>query len=118
MLTVQDFKSARKAADWYKIGQSAYWAGAMLFNPIQVGVRWAASRYGLGTILDKLQGNILLWFHTAFVHLLGRYLIEMNSGRLRVGVKRYREIMKLHGEPPVEPAPGTPPEEAAPAPSS
>jgi len=106
MFAVKDFKTARKATDWYKISQNAYWAGSMLLNPLQAGVRWAASRYGLGTMLDKLQGNILLWFHTAFVQHLGYYLIEMNSGRLKVGVKRYREIMQQHGEPPVEVPPG------------
>ncbi|HEY3789292.1 MAG TPA: GTPase [Urbifossiella sp.] len=105
MICVGDLQKARKAAEMYKLGQNAYWAGSMLLNPLQVGVRWAASRYGLGTLFDKLQGNILLWFHTAFVQHFGHYLIEMNSGRLRVGVKRYREIMNLHGEPPVEAGP-------------
>ena len=38
----------------------------------------------------------MLWFHTAFIHQLGRYLIELNSGRLKVGVKRYREILAQH----------------------
>ncbi len=114
MISVRDLQRVRKAADWYKVGQNAYWAGSMLLNPLQVGLRWAASRYGLGTMFEKLQGNILLWFHTAFVHHLGRYLIEMNSGRLRVGVKRYREIMSRHGEPPVETesAPAAPPTES------
>ena len=113
LICVRDLQSAKKATEWYKIGQNAYWAGSMLINPLQVGMRWAASRYGLGTLLDKLQGSLLLWFHTAFVQQLGRYLIEMNSGRLRVGVKRYREIMKQHGDP-TEDAP-TPHEEPSPA---
>ena len=104
LISVRDLQSAKKATEWYKVAQNVYWAGSMFLNPVQVGIRWASSRYGLGTLLDKLQGSVLLWFHTAFVHELGRYLIEMNSGRLKVGVKRYREIMKQHGEPPV----GTP----------
>jgi uncharacterized protein len=102
MFSVGDLQKARKAVDYYKMGQNAYWAGSAILNPLHAGIRWAASRYGLGTLLDKLQGNILLWFHTAFVHQFGRYLIEMNSGRLRVGVKRYREIIESRGEPPVE----------------
>lgn len=111
MICVRDLKRARQAVNWYGVGQNSYWAASMLLNPLQVGLRWAASRYGLGTLFEKLQGNILLWFHTAFVQHLGRYLIEMNSGRLRVGAKRYREIMDRHGEPPVDPGP--PPEGAA-----
>ena len=108
MLRVRDYKRARQAADWYRTGQNIYWAGSALFNPIEVGVRWIASRYALGSLFDKLQGNILLWFHTAFVHQLGRYLVELNSGRLKVGTKRYREILAAHQEPPVPPEPPPP----------
>lgn len=110
MLRVRDYKRARQAADWYRTGQNIYWAGAALFNPLEVGVRWIASRYALGSLFDKLQGNILLWFHTAFVHQLGRYLIELNSGRLKVGAKRYREILAAHQEPPIQTEPPPPPE--------
>jgi predicted GTPase len=115
MLRIRDFKQARKAADWYRTGTDLYWAGATLLNPVQGGLRWLASKYGLGTIFDKLQGNILLWFHTAFVHHLGHYLIEMNSGRLKVGVKRYRELLKAHQEPPVETIPAESPGATVPA---
>ena len=104
LLKVRDFNRAKRAADWYKTGQNVYFAGAALFNPVEVGIRWMASRYALGNLFDRLQGNVLLWFHTAFVHQFGRYLVEMNSGRLKVGVKRYREILKAHEEPPVEAA--------------
>lgn len=100
LLKIRDFNRAKKAADWYKTGQNVYWAAATVFNPVEVGARWVASRYGLGSLLDKIQGNVLLWFHTAFVHQFGKHLIEMNSGRLRVGAKRYREILKAHQEPP------------------
>src|SRR5207249_714821 len=35
-------------------------------------------------------------FYTAFIHRVGTYLIEVNSGRLRVGAKRYRELMAAY----------------------
>jgi predicted GTPase len=105
MLRIRDYKRAKQAAEWYRTGQNLYWAGATVFNPIEVGIRWLASRYALGSLFDRLQGNILLWFHTAFIHQLGRYLIELNSGRLKVGVKRYREILAAQQEPPVPPEP-------------
>jgi predicted GTPase len=108
MLRVRDYKRAKQAADWYRVGQNVYWAGAAVFNPVQVGLRWLASRYALGSLFERIQGNILLWFHTAFVHELGRYLIELNSGRLKVGVKRYREIMAAHQEPPIQTEPPPP----------
>jgi GTP-binding protein EngB required for normal cell division len=44
---------------------------------------------------------MLLWFYTAYLKELGRYLIELNSGRLKVGARRYLELMEQHQAPPV-----------------
>jgi uncharacterized protein len=119
LMRIRDFRTAKKATEYYRMGQNAVWMSSILFNPIQSGTRWAASRFGLESLFEKLQGDVMLWFHTAFVHQLGRYLVEMNSGRLKVGVKRYREIIAAHGEPPAEGAPPpvvtVVPAEAAPA---
>ena len=41
-----------------------------------------------------LQQNLLTWFYTAYVHRIGTYLIDVNSGRLRVGARRYQELLK------------------------
>lgn len=103
LVRVRDLRTAKKATEYYRMGQNAMWLGSLFLNPIQSGTRWAASRFGLDTLFDKLQGDVLLWFHTAFVHQLGHYLVEMNSGRLRVGVKRYREILAQHGDPAARP---------------
>ena len=100
LIRLKDTKRAKKAYGWYKTGQDVYWAGAVLFDPIQAGIRYLASRKALGGLLDRIQDNLILWFHTAFIHQLGRYLIELNSGRLKVGVPRYREILAQHQEPP------------------
>jgi predicted GTPase len=45
---------------------------------------------------------LLVWFYTAYVHRVGTYLIDLNSGRLRVGARRYRELVQgqtLDGQP-------------------
>ncbi len=102
MLRIRDLKRARKAVEYYKAGQNLYWAGAAIVDPIQTALRFLASKAALGTLLDKLQSNVILWFHTAFIHRLGRYLIELNSGRLKVGVKRYRELLAVHQPPPLD----------------
>jgi len=107
LLRIRDAKRAKKAHVWYKKTQNVYWAGAAVFDPISTGLRYLASSAGLGTLMDRIQGNLLLWFHTAFIHQLGRYLIELNSGRLKVGVKRYREILAAHQEPPTGAAAAT-----------
>lgn len=102
LLRIRDVRRAKKAYGWYKTGQDVYWAGAALFDPISAGLRYLASRKALGGLMDRIQSNVLLWFHTAFIHELGRYLIELNSGRLKVGAKQYREILAAHQEPPAD----------------
>jgi predicted GTPase len=114
MLRIRDYKKVKRAADWYQTGQNLYWAGAAVFNPVEVGLRWLASRYALGSLFTKVQENVLLWFHTAFVHETGRYLIELNSGRLKVGVKRYRELLAANQAPPAQPDGPTTAAESAP----
>lgn len=105
MLRIKDAKRARKATDWAKTGQNLYWAGSAVINPVDTAMRFFASRGILGNLFDRLQSNLLLWFHTAFVHQLGHYLVELHSGRLKVGVKRYRELLARCKEPPTETPP-------------
>lgn len=100
MLRVKDAKRARKATEWYNTGQNAYWAASAILNPVQAIPRYLASRVALGGLFERIQSNVILWFHTAFVQQLGHYLIELNSGRLKVGVKRYRELLAARVEPP------------------
>jgi predicted GTPase len=106
LMRVNDWKTARKWIDW---GQQAYelsWLARVMYNPVKAGMQFLATKAG-STPLSKVQDNVLLWFRTAYLHELGRYLIELNSGRLRVGAARYRELMAAHEAPPVaaEPAP-------------
>ena len=108
LLRIRDARRAKQAYGWYKTGSDVYWAGAAIFDPISTGLRYLASRKMLGGLMDRIQNNIILWFHTAYINELGRYLIELNSGRLKVGVNRYREILAMHQEPPFEEATATP----------
>lgn len=94
LLTVRDWYRARKALEWYQPASNAYWAITALFSPLETGARFAASKLGLTQPWQMFQQNLLLWFYTAYVHRLGTYLIELNSGRLRIGAARYREIMR------------------------
>jgi predicted GTPase len=100
LLTINDWKRARQATEWYRTASNVYWATSAVFNPIQTGLRYLASQYGMTAPLQKLQQNLILWFYTAYVQRLGTYLIELNSGRLRVGAKRYRELLAQHRPPP------------------
>ena len=103
LLTINHLRHARRAADWYQTASKLYWLAAAVFSPVQTGLRYAASQVGITQPWQLLQQNLVVWFYTAYVHRLGAYLIELNSGRLRVGVKRYRELMQgqaLDGQPP------------------
>ncbi|HEV3146526.1 MAG TPA: GTPase [Gemmataceae bacterium] len=93
ILTINDIRRAWKALDWYRRGRTVYWLVSAVFAPLETAARYVASRYGMGSTWDLLQQNILLWFYTAYVHRLGTHLIELHSGRLRVGVDRYRQLM-------------------------
>jgi predicted GTPase len=94
LLTINDWKRAQQMTQWYQAASNVYWAVSALFNPVETGVRFAASQVGLSHPLKMLQQNLFLWFYTAYVHRLGTYLIDLNSGRLRVGATRYRQLME------------------------
>jgi uncharacterized protein len=93
LLTIKDWRRAKQALDWYQPASNVYWAITALFTPLETGARFTASKLGLSQPWQMLQQNLILWFHTAYVHRLGTYLIELNSGRLRVGAVRYRELL-------------------------
>jgi predicted GTPase len=93
LLTIDHWRRTRQAADLYQKASNITWLISSLFSPVETGVRYAASQLGVSTPWQKLQGNLLLWFYTAYVNRLGAYLIELHSGRLRVGVRRYRELV-------------------------
>lgn len=94
LLTIRDWRRAKQALDWYQPASNLYWAITALFAPLETGARYTASKIGLSQPWQLLQQNLLLWFYTAYVHRLGMYLIELNSGRLRIGAARYRELIE------------------------
>jgi uncharacterized protein len=94
LLTIRDWRRARQAIDWYPSVRNAYWLISALFSPVDTAARFAASKVGLSGPFQMLQNNLFIWFYTAFVHRVGTYLIDLNSGRLRVGAQRYRELLR------------------------
>jgi predicted GTPase len=97
LLSIKNWRQARQATDWYRTASDVYWLISAVFAPIETGVRYAVSRVGMSMPWQLLQQNLLVWFYTAYLHRLGTYLIELNSGRLRVGARRYRELMRGQG---------------------
>lgn len=104
LLTIDNWRTARKATDWYQTANKFYWMISGLLSPVNTSMRYLASQAGVTRPWQMLQLNLLLWFYSAFVHRVGTYLIDLNSGRLRVGAQRYRELMARE-----KPDPGVPP---------
>jgi hypothetical protein len=112
LLSVNDWKKARQATEWYSTASNIYWIISSVFAPFNTGVRYLASQVGMSRPFQKLQENLILWFYTTYIHRLGTYLIELHSGRLRVGARRYRELMERHTV--AVAGPDTPPAESDP----
>jgi predicted GTPase len=92
LLTVNDWRRAKQVSDWYRTASNAYWMVSALFSPVNTSLRYMASRMGMARPFELLQKNLIAWFYTAYVHRVGSYLIDLNSGRLRVGAGRYRAL--------------------------
>ena len=105
LLTVNDLRLARKLPDWYQSATTVFWVISAVFNPVETGLRYAASQVGLSRPFQMLQKNLLLWFYSAYIHRVGTYLVELNSGRLRVGVPRYRHLLQRQMEADGQPKP-------------
>lgn len=102
LIRIGDIRRARRVWDWYQRGQNAYWLLAALFDPISTAARYTVARGLLSPLFEKTRKNLILWFHTLFIHRLGYYLIELQSGRLKVGSRRYRELRAQHDRPSVQ----------------
>jgi small GTP-binding protein len=94
LLTVNDWRRAKQVSDWYQTANNVYWLVSAIFSPINTGMRYSASKLGMSRPLQLLQQNLLTWFYTAYVHRVGSYLIDLNSGRLRIGARRYQELLQ------------------------
>ena len=99
LIRVNDIKLARKAVDWYETGRNVYWVGSAIFNPVKTAAQYLAANVGLQTPFQHVRNSMLNWFYQTYLRELGRHLIELNSGRLKVGAKRYRELLAAHIDP-------------------
>ncbi len=105
VITIGHLQMARKGSEYYKTAMDIYWVVSAALNPLKTIVQYAGSRFGVQAGTTQIQNNVLHWFFLSFVHQLGRYLVELNSGRLKVGAKRYRELMAKHQAPGGGPGP-------------
>lgn len=98
LMTIDNFRRANQAVKWYGRASKGFWAASALIDPIRTGIRYVAAQAGLGKPMDMVKENVALWLYAKYIERLGHYLIELYSGRLRIGVKRYRELQSQQDE--------------------
>jgi uncharacterized protein len=105
-LSLREWQEAQRWAlrinEGYKLYSNVSWAISALINPVSTAARYAASQAGLTAPVQMFQQDLLLWFYRQYVRQLGTYLIELNSGRLRVGATRYRQLVAARTPLPAE----------------
>ena len=94
LLTVGKFRLLSHAPKWYNWANNAVWAVSALFNPVVTIERYLASQVGMTPLVNQMRGNVIAWFYSSFVQRTGIHLIELNSGRLKVGADRWRELQE------------------------
>jgi predicted GTPase len=109
LLTINNWRLARQATGWYRAASNLYYLIAAIFNPVNTSLRYATNKLGMSGPFLGLQQDLVLWFFVAFIERVGSYLIEVDSGRLRVGATRYRELISRYDAPEEEAPDGVSP---------
>lgn len=89
LITIHQWKMLSHAPKWVQRASDAGWLASVLWNPLNAA-RFLTSKMTLAPVTDQLKTEVLAAVYLRFLRNLGFYLIEMNSGRLRRGAKRYR----------------------------
>ena len=94
LLTVNHYRQLSKIPKWSNTLSKYYWPISAVLAPTTVLARYAASRFVVTPVTKDIQANILAWFTVTFIQRVGYYAIELNSGRLAGGAKKFRESMR------------------------
>lgn len=94
LLTVNHYRHLSKIPQWSKTLSKFYWPLSAVLAPTTVIARYAASRFIVSPVTKDIQANILAWFTMTFIQRVGYYAIELNSGRLGGGSKKFRESLR------------------------
>lgn len=93
LITISQWKLMSNAPQWWQYASNAGWLASIAMNPVNIG-RFFVSKLAVDPLSKQLQGSLLTGFYLLFLRQVGYYLIEMNSGRLRGGAEKYREMMR------------------------
>jgi predicted GTPase len=93
LMTVRWLQRAPQMSNLWRSLRPFYYAASLVWHPWTVLSRAAANETVINPVMDELKKEGMSGLYRAFVLQLGKYLIELNSHRLRVGPDRWRELM-------------------------
>jgi len=118
-LTIGQWQALGQTPKWYNRVQESVWLSSMVYNPLNV-LRYLTSKATVEPLGQQVQQELLVRLYMKFIDQVGFYLIEMNSGRLRGGTRKYRQFFGHRGlaEAGQPTSPATAPATAATAPAT
>ncbi|WP_442505194.1 GTPase family protein [Novipirellula sp. SH528] len=88
LATIGQIKRLPKVVNALDVAQKVFYVGSAILNPAKMLAYplWRKS----ANVTVELQNELIRGFYQRFLRQLGYYLIEMYSGRLRSGARKYR----------------------------
>jgi predicted GTPase len=90
LLRIDHWRLLARAPQWATWASRLWRAGSLIVDPTSF-LRQLASSFTIDSTTRELKAGLLQAFYCVFLQRVGYYLIELNSGRLKLGADRYRQ---------------------------
>ncbi len=90
LATISMFKKLKHLPGLIENTNTLVWAGSIWWNPANL-IKLVANNLTNPSVQKDLKSEFVVMAYMQFIELVGFYLIEMNSGRLKAGAQRYIE---------------------------
>lgn len=94
LMTIRWLQRAPQVTGFWTQVRPLYYAASVIWHPWTILSRAATNETVVNPVMDELKKEGFAGLYRAFVLQLGKYLIELNSHRLKVGPDRWRELMQ------------------------
>ncbi|MFM9066553.1 MAG: GTPase family protein [Planctomycetota bacterium] len=90
LLRIDHWRLVARAPQWATWASRLWRAGSLIVDPTSF-LRQLAASFTIDSTTRELTAGLLQAFYCVFLQRVGYYLIELNSGRLKLGADRYRQ---------------------------
>ena len=90
LVTISWLKKLKHLPMLSKMSRDAIWLGSLWWNPLNLG-KLGVQKLTQPDVNEDLKSNFIQFAYAQFIQLVGFYLIEMNSGRLKGGASYYQQ---------------------------